>query len=665
MLAMALAATPCAAQDVGLVEALAPILMAEDRRLFEPGLFSRSIIHSDPTVRRVAAVAIGRIGDLNGTSLLLSLLTAPDRDVHADAFFALGLLRDSTAVPAIIARLRSVDSLPALAAAEGATALAKIGGAQAARFLGDAIASGADLPRGRRAALLATAVMETRRLGTRAPVASLIAFATDTSTDLRWRSVYVLGRLMAPGSGDAILRAMRDESALIRESAARALTRRYADTVGLSPAAVRSELIRAFSDQSVGVRTNAMVSAATWADSAFTPRAIGMLRDADPNARVAAAVALGEFRGSSAVAELDSVFSRRDATWALKRAALISLAKLDTVKFAVRAGEWARSPDWRDRVAALDGWALRRPESEGSFRIGLTDPDPRVRAAAIGAWRSARPRGDSALAVLVRERLLDTDPMVRGAAVSALGADVRASDVPALLAAWTLSATDEDPDTRTEIFRALSGLSRRDETVFARLDAAFLRPPREELLRRAAENSWPELAERWGPSWPVETGRTLEDYRGVVRTILLAKEAPRVTFDIDGRGMIEVELLGRDAPLTVANFLRWVERQYVGGNRRHRVVPNFVVQDGDRSGTGSGGPGWAIRDEINRFRYDVPMLGMALSGPDTGGSQWFINLSPQPHLDGTYTIFGRVTGSYNSLRRIVQGDVIRSVRRKP
>ena len=67
-----------------------------------------------------------------------------------------------------------------------------------------------------------------------------------------------------------------------------------------------------------------------------------------------------------------------------------------------------------------------------------------------------------------------------------------------------------------------------------------------------------------------------------------------------------------------------------------------MVQDGDPRGDGFGSPGGAIRDEINPNRYDQPMLGMALSGPDTGMSQWFINLSAQPHLDGTYTVFGKV-----------------------
>jgi len=90
----------------------------------------------------------------------------------------------------------------------------------------------------------------------------------------------------------------------------------------------------------------------------------------------------------------------------------------------------------------------------------------------------------------------------------------------------------------------------------------------------------------------------------------------------------------------------------------HRVVPEFVVQGGDPRGDGTGGPGWEVRDEINLLRYARGTLGMALSGPDTGGSQFFVTLSPQPHLDGGYTAFGRVAAGLEVLDRIEQWDRI-------
>src|SRR6185295_17995246 len=122
----------------------------------------------------------------------------------------------------------------------------------------------------------------------------------------------------------------------------------------------------------------------------------------------------------------------------------------------------------------------------------------------------------------------------------------------------------------------------------------------------------------------------------------------------------------RDAAVqTVKNFVRLAERGYFNGLAVHRVVANFVIQDGDPTGTGSGGPGYTIRCEYNRLRYEAGMVGMALSGKDTGGSQWFITHSPQPHLNGRYTIFARVTRGLDVARRVVQGDRIISVELLP
>jgi cyclophilin family peptidyl-prolyl cis-trans isomerase/HEAT repeat protein len=129
------------------------------------------------------------------------------------------------------------------------------------------------------------------------------------------------------------------------------------------------------------------------------------------------------------------------------------------------------------------------------------------------------------------------------------------------------------------------------------------------------------------------------------------------------KGAFTIDLLPEDAPLTVDNFIKLARSNYFNGLEVHRVVPNFVVQDGDPRGDGNGGPGWSIRCEINVVPYERGAVGMALSGKDTGGSQWFVAHSPQPHLDGGYTVFGQVNETgMKVVDQIVRGDKILSIR---
>ena len=128
------------------------------------------------------------------------------------------------------------------------------------------------------------------------------------------------------------------------------------------------------------------------------------------------------------------------------------------------------------------------------------------------------------------------------------------------------------------------------------------------------------------------------------------------------KGIFTIDLMPEDAPLTVDNFIKLARANYFNGLAVHRVVPNFVMQDGDPRGDGNGGPGWEIRCELNLLGYERGAVGMALSGKDTGGSQWFVTHSPQPHLDGGYTIFGRVNEmDMKTVDSIVRGDKILKV----
>ena len=126
------------------------------------------------------------------------------------------------------------------------------------------------------------------------------------------------------------------------------------------------------------------------------------------------------------------------------------------------------------------------------------------------------------------------------------------------------------------------------------------------------------------------------------------------------KGDIHIEFFDEDAPNTVKNFKNLIQDGFYDGLNFHRVIPNFVIQGGCPNGTGTGGPGYHIPCEINTQKHLAGSLSMAHAGKDTGGSQFFICHSPQPHLDGVHTVFGR-TLDMDVVNSIEPGDTIISV----
>ena len=138
------------------------------------------------------------------------------------------------------------------------------------------------------------------------------------------------------------------------------------------------------------------------------------------------------------------------------------------------------------------------------------------------------------------------------------------------------------------------------------------------------------------------------------------KSNPTATIETD-RGTIQIELRYDKAPRTVYNFVRLARQGFYDNVVFHRVVPNFVIQTGDPEGTGWGGPGYTIRSQYNDLEYKTGAVGMASSGKDTEGSQFFITHSPQPHLDDRYTLFGYVTAGQDVVDAIRIGDKVKSI----
>ena len=129
------------------------------------------------------------------------------------------------------------------------------------------------------------------------------------------------------------------------------------------------------------------------------------------------------------------------------------------------------------------------------------------------------------------------------------------------------------------------------------------------------------------------------------------------------RGDIELQLFPQYAPKTVNNFVALARDGFYDGTVFHRVIPNFMVQGGDPTGTGRGGPGYKFGDEFqgNPLRHETGVISMANAGPNTNGSQFFITHAPQPHLDGRHTVFGKVTSGQDVVDAIRQGDTMEKV----
>jgi cyclophilin family peptidyl-prolyl cis-trans isomerase len=414
------------------------------------------------------------------------------------------------------------------------------------------------------------------------------------------------------------------------------------------------------------VRTNALRTLASYADPVFTSMVVNSLSDIDANVRVQAIDALGQLGGSEAAAVL--VREVGDGPYAQRREALLGLARIARDTALLQCAAWITEQDWLFRAMGAEALGIVGGDTALVWLEDLTrDPDARVVGKAFGALgRVDSSSADATARILIAHR----DPVVRAMAANRIGVRPQPSDVGLLVQAYETSLADDISDARTATVRALGAMVELGSSQRVAVQGQFLSrfPDSDDyLVRRAALDGFAAAAAQWGTETPVETGRNVDDYRAIARQLILPAEEegtlPLLLIETD-RGRITVELAAAEAPITVDALLRLADQHYFDGNIWHRVVPNFVVQDGDPRGDGWGGPGFALRDENSRARYARGVVGMALAGPDTGGSQFFITHSPQPHLDGTYPVVGRVVEGMEVVDRIVQGDRIRTIRRR-
>ena len=643
----------------------ARVLMLEDRREYDPAFTAEWVKHPNPLHRVRIALALGRIGphtfaDADGDRLLdpeeaqagvtelTSMVTDSERNVREMVAFALGEIGDLKGAEGLI-RLTGDSDFGV--AAEAVEALSKLGEKPSkpkdllTRYLW---MTDAKWPEG----LRARAVRFLFRFNDDTASAAAMDALNATSEAVRQEGAYALSRrayLPARGPLELLL---TDPNVLTRAYAATALGRN-------SDRAALPKLIDALGDAHPGVRTNAAVAAgrvgaahriAVHWDHA--PRVLAAADDPDPGVRAAAIDLLGLYGVVPIVRDklLDVLKNGTQTERELAAGAIAKHFMPDTETFRVLDSgltPWATVRVIEATAETHHGMAVRARYANA--------PDAMVRAAVISAIADTQV---DAQVEIIRAGLTDPDVVVRANALEKyLKVTVDPSNVwlPNLLKAEEAERGNAMNDARLNAIKAIAEWQRPQRAAFLR----GLLEDADPVVRRLGADLIVEKLDQPRPAYtPLPVARPQSEYEEIVRW----SRTPHTATIHMTRGRIEMALLTQDAPMTAWNFAQLAQKKYYDNTSFMRVVPNFVIQGGDPRNDMSGGPGYVIRDEINLQKYTRGAVGMALSGPDTGGSQFFITHSPQPHLDGGYTIFGRVYDGMNGVvDQTERGDRVQTI----
>ena len=634
------------------VEEEARILRLEDRREYDAALVQQWVHHPNALHRTRIALALGRIGphtfiDVNGNGErdpnerqagvedLASLATDSDAKVRVAAAFALGQIGDSTTRETLLGL--AADRESADVAAEAVEALSKM--AAKIPLASYAKLTGADQREGVRA----RAIRYLFRFRSDEAMA-IAANALDApSAAIRQEAAYALARRAYAPARARLELLMGDATVLTRAYVARALG-------AIAAAESMPVLINGLADPHPWVRTNSLVAmgrvlAKAPALASQTPdavRVLGLTEDPDPGTRASSIDPLGYYAKQNEVArkrllEIATTGSR----WERELAAGAIAKQLNDEKLL---------------PPSLTGWAKVRvleAASAVSDRLRATyikDPEALVRANALSTIADDHVNANLDL---IKAAMNDADVIVRGYANDRYSKTNDANRVASLTAAEERARTDRQNDARLSAIQGLASIDYPDREKFLR----GLLQDADPVVRRVAADAIEQKLNKPRPQFtplPVERN----DYAQIVEW----SHQPHTATIHMTRGPIQIALLPQDAPVTTWNFAQLAKQHYFDNTSFMRVVPNFVIQGGDPRNDMEGGPGYAIRDEINLQKYTRAAVGMALSGPDTGGSQFFITHSPQPHLDGGYTIFGRVTDGMNAVvDQTERGDRVETI----
>jgi cyclophilin family peptidyl-prolyl cis-trans isomerase/HEAT repeat protein len=636
-------------------------------------------------VRKRAILALGRIGYPIGVTNLIDVLkTDRSPELRALAAFSIGEIESHYAVAALMERLdpeieksplvraRAVEALGKIAANKlSAEALGKYGltgiAETLARLLPDA-----SKPLDEEVKLMTTLTLTALlRLKQATVVPAIANQLRSPDAEVRWQAANALARIrdnLAP-TLSALLATLDDQEPLVRANAARALGVAK-DVKTLEP------LVKLLEDKDERVVASAINALGALGDAkAVQPllntgnRLLEGLRAFDreklgfapqQNLLLLVATAFGNLKDVRALPFLKA-FRLMDNRIGASPEVEMALAKFGEAAFFdfPEAAKPAKE-NWKNIANYAQGLGELKTDKAKGVLIDLFAMKPDARAVSDILNAMAATKLDGLQKILLAE-IKAEDTIVRATAATLLGeaGDQGDAVINALIEAYKAAKTDKLNDARVAIVEASAKLKHplnvqvlaedtKDEDYVVRRLAA-------ELQREAPQDAK-------GAKLVIGAVKTNhnKDYWRRMAQLATAGKNPIAVFHTK-KGDIRVELFASDSPMTVDNFCQLAKSGYFNGLAFIRVVPNFVIQGGDPRGDQNGGPGYQIRDEINLKPYTTGTLGMALSGKDTGGSQFFITHSPQPHLDGGYTVFGQVTEGMDVVNRIARGDTIERI----
>ncbi|HEY3128472.1 MAG TPA: HEAT repeat domain-containing protein [Acidobacteriota bacterium] len=645
----------------------ARILQREDSRWMGADNFLAEQTQSSNTaVKMRALLALGRIGDPRALPLLFERLSDLNPLVRARALFAAGQIVDISNrqhegfelrkewLSPIVSSLSDPDPLVRLRAIE---ALGKSADKAYTGRLATAI-----LENSENGDIAGQGLMALVRIGDPASLDTVLALRNHNSAEVRWRLASAVYRLRNAAAAEKLAPLLEDNNSQVRAQSARAY--------GLIGERAVPALVPLLRDSNLAVRieaarglalTRSPLAAQSLAD--FIAQRLPSLPGQDEQAIAAAAESWGNMKSNAGVEVLLRLARDRRPASAQAIVALAKLRKGDET-FPAEI-EIVGDPFWLQRFKVQ---ALGENGSQAAMQKLLSIV---AYAAASSERKLLLPWSLDAIIQTERQiqpeafwRFLpDPDPILRAHAIEALATLNRRSPGNN----WSGEAAQRVMRSYFKYQAEQTTDARLATTDFlATLDAATAVPLLESVCRDMDRNVRLKarnlLGSRFHRSAPaiaglVNTGRNYNFYVAALDTI---KRYSGARFSTD-RGEWTIKFFESDAPLTVFNFIHLARQGYLNNLTFPRVVPDFVIQGGDPRNDTDGGPGYAIRCEINEHSFVRGAVGMALSGKDTGGSQYFICHSPQPHLDGEYTAFAQVEEGVSVLDRVLLGDRVRSI----